>query len=416
MIPLDEARQLVVSACPVLGPERRPLERALGCVLAEAVVAPEDVPTFASSAMDGYALRASDVAEAPTVLEVVDSVMAGDGRPVRVGTGQAVRIMTGAPVPEGADAVCMVEHTRPQDGGRRVVIEVAVPAGTAVREPGSDVPKGSEVAPAGTVLTPAHLGMLARLGLDALSVHRPPTVGVLSTGDELREGPEPLPPGAIRDANRPMLRALIQSAGFCVMDLGIVGDDQTAVRRAVLEGAQTCDALVTSGGVSVGDLDVVRMVLEELCGDSMHWLQIAIRPAKPFAFGLVDGRVPVFGLPGNPVSSSVSFELLARPALRRMAGHRELLRPALRAKSAVALPRQPDGKVHFLRARAVVDPRGQLWVRPAGGQESHQLKALADANALVVLEDGEGVGAGEDVAVLVFDGERLGPGEGAAVG
>jgi molybdopterin molybdotransferase len=407
VIPLDEARQLVVSACPVLGTEARPLGAAIGSVLAEAVIAPEAVPGFASSAMDGYALRSADVARAPAVLEVIGSVMAGDGRPVRVGAGQAARVMTGAPVPDGADAVCMVEHTRTEDDGRRVVIEVPVPAGAAVREPGSDVAEGSEVAAAGTVLTPAHLGVLARLGLETVTVRRSPTVGVLSTGDELREGPGPLPVGAIRDANRPMLMALIRAAGFCPIDLGIVGDDAASVRTALLEGAQRCDALVTSGGVSVGDLDVVRMVLEALCGSSMRWMQIAIRPAKPFAFGLIDGRVPVFGLPGNPVSSSVSFELLARPALRRMAGHRDLLRPALRARSATALERRPDGKTHFLRAWATVDPEGQIWVRSAGGQESHQLKALADANALVVLEDGTGVGSGEEVPVLLLDAERL---------
>jgi molybdopterin molybdotransferase len=407
MIPLEEARDLVVSSCPVLPSERRPLADALGCVTAEAIVATEDVPPFANSAMDGYALRAADVAGAPSTLEVVDSVMAGDGRRVVVGPGEAVRIMTGAPVPEGADAVCMVEQTMTEDDGRRVRIEVPVPSGTAIRPRGSDVFAGTEVVSVGTELTPAHLGVIARFGLETVCVHRPPRVAVLSTGDELREGPAPLPRGAIRDANRPMLVGLVNTAGYPTADLGIVPDDVAALRAVLEKAAGEFDAVVTSGGVSVGDLDVVRMALEELCGPSAHWMQVAIRPAKPLGFGVLEGRVPVFGLPGNPVSSVVSFELFAAPALRRMAGHRDPLRPLLRAVTDVDLKRQPDGKVHFLRARAAVAADGRLHVRPAGGQESHQLKGLADANALVVLEDGTGAAAGEEVDVHVLGADRL---------
>jgi molybdopterin molybdotransferase len=407
MIPLEEARDLVVSSCPVLGPERRPPADALGCVTAEAVVATDDVPPFANSAMDGYALQAADLAGAPSVLEVVGSVMAGDGRKVVVGPGQAVRIMTGAPIPDGADAVCMVEHTEALDDGRRVRIEVPVAPGTAVRPRASDVAAGSEVVAAGTELTPAHLGVLARFGLETVCVHRLPRVAVLSTGDELREGPAPLPEGAIRDANRPMLVALLRASGYPTVDLGIVPDD-VATLRGVLEGAAGAfDAVVTSGGVSVGDLDVVRMVLEELCGAAAHWMQVAIRPAKPLSFGMLDGRVPVFGLPGNPVSSLVSFELFAAPALRRMAGHPDPVRPRIRAVTDAALPRHPDGRVHFLRARAAVDGAGRLHVLPSGQQESHQLKALADANALVVLDDGPGAAAGDEVEVHLLGAEHL---------
>jgi molybdenum cofactor synthesis domain-containing protein len=249
--------------------------------------------------------------------------------------------------------------------------------------------------------------VIARLGLEQVCVHRPPVVGVLSTGDELREGPGVLARGTIRDSNRPMLLALVAGCGFPTVDLGIVPDVEETLRRVLIEGARTCDALVTSGGVSVGDLDVVRKVLGDLCAGSMHWMQIDIRPARPFAFGLIDGRVPVFGLPGNPVSSSVSFELLARPALRSMAGHFDLFRPTLRALADVDLPRRRDGKVHFVRAWATVDAGGGLHVQPSGGQDSHQLKAMADANALVVLPDGGGARAGDEVDVLVFDADRL---------
>jgi molybdopterin molybdotransferase len=407
MIPLEAAQELVVSSCPVLGTERRRPGDALGCVTAEAILATEDVPPFANSAMDGYALRAADVAGAPCSLEVVGAVMAGDGRRVVVGPGQAVRIMTGAPVPEGADAVCMVEETAPEDGGRRVRIKVAVGPGTSVRPQASDVAAGTAVVPARTVLSPAHLGVIARFGLEEVCVHRLPRVGVLSTGDELREGPTPLPTGAIRDANRPMLVALLGAAGYPTVDLGIVPDDTGALRVVLEEATNRFDAVVTSGGVSVGDLDVVRMVLDELCGEDAHWMQVAIRPAKPLGFGLLAGRVPVFGLPGNPVSSLVSFELFAAPALRRMAGHAHPVRPPLRAVTDVDLDRHPDGKIHFLRVRASVGQDGALHVRPSGGQESHQLRALADANALVALADGPGVAAGQEVDVHLLGAERV---------
>ncbi len=408
MISLEEARDLVVSACPVLEGEPRALRAALGCVTVAPILSSEDVPPFATSAMDGFALRAEDVAGAPVRLPVADSVMAGDGRRVALGEGQAVRIMTGAPLPEGADAVCMVERTRTDDDGRSVIIEDALGAGTAVRLAGSDIAAGSEVVPAGSVLSPAHLGVLARIGLDAVLVHRTPRVGILSTGDELREGPGSLPRGAIRDGNRPVLMALLERAGYPVVDMGIVPDDPAVLRRAIERAAEGCDALVTSGGVSVGDLDIVRIVLRDMCGDAMHWMQVAIRPAKPLAFAVLDGRLPVLGLPGNPVSSLVSFELFARPALRKMAGHRQLIQPTLSAIADVDLPREPDGKTYFTRVFAEVDRTGHLHVRPSGGQDSHQLLAMAQANALAVLPDGTGVGAGEPVEILLLDGDRLG--------
>ncbi len=407
MIPLEEARELILSACPVMETEHRPLAASLGCVTSEPIVAREDVPPFVNSAMDGYAVRSADVAAAPTRLRVVDSVMAGDGRSVSMGEGEAVRIMTGAPLPDGADAVCMVERTRTESDGQWVVIEDAVPAGNSVRRPGSDIAAGGEVVGVGTELTPAHLGVLAHLGLESVPVHRPPTVGVLSTGDELRQGPAPLPRGAIRDGNRPMLIALIERAGYSTIDLGIVPDDMATLRKVFENAATECDAFVSSGGVSVGDLDIVRMVLSEMCGPSMHWMQVAIKPAKPLAFGVIDGRVPVFGLPGNPVSSMVSFELFARPALRRMGGHTEVVRPTLSAVTDVDLRRGADGKVHLLRVVAGVDATGRLHVRPSGGQDSHQLRSLADANALAILPDGPGARAGDEVEVLLLDGERL---------
>jgi molybdenum cofactor synthesis domain-containing protein len=222
---------------------------------------------------------------------------------------------------------------------------------------------------------------------------------VLSTGDELVSAGEPLGPGQIRDANRPMLLALVAEAGCTPVDLGIVGDDRDALRTAITGAVARCDALVTSGGVSVGDFDLSKAVLDEL-GD-MRWMQIAIRPAKPFAFGVVDGT-PVFGLPGNPVSSLVSFELLARPALRRLMGHTVLHRPEIAAVADAPFERTPDGKTHYVRVTSSVGGDGRVHVAPVGGQGSHQLAAMAGADALVVLPDGEGAPAGADVRALLL--------------
>src|SRR6202041_1290866 len=227
---------------------------------------------------------------------------------------------------------------------------------TFVRQPGRDVAVGDVIAAAGAVLGPAHLGVLANQGASGVRVHRRPRVGVLSTGDELFSGTGPLPPGKIRDANRRTLLALVRREGWDGVDLGIVGDDESALVELLTSAASRCDAILTSGGVSVGDLDLVRVVLEKLSAGKMRWMQVAIRPAKPFAFGvLADSATPVFGLPGNPVSAMVSFELFVRPALRLLAGHRALHRPVVSATTDVDLHRRADGKLHLLRAQLTVD-------------------------------------------------------------
>jgi molybdopterin molybdotransferase len=227
----------------------------------------------------------------------------------------------------------------------------------------------------------------------------PARVGVLSTGDELTSEPGDLRPGQIRDSNRPMLLALAARAGCIPVDLGTVPDDEGAITAAIERGVAGCDAILTSGGVSVGDFDYVKVVLDRL--GEMHWWQVAVRPAKPLAFGTVRGT-PVFGLPGNPVSSLVSFELFARPALRQMAGHRELFRPEIPAIADEALLRRPDGKLHLARVVARTDADGRLHVRSSGGQGSHLLRAMALANALALLPDGDGVPEGATVKVMVL--------------
>ena len=318
MIPLQEARDHLLARIEALPARRVSLEQALGLVLAEPVFSAEPIPAFANTAMDGYALRAADTRGAPVELEVVGTIAAGDDGALHVGAGQAARIMTGAPIPNGADAVVKVELTsRPGGAEDRVTVEASVKPGNHVRHPGEDVAAGERVLEARTVVTPGRVGLLASVGAYEVAAHGRPRVGVLSTGDELADGAGPLRRGQIRDTNRRTLLGLVSQAGFDGVDLGIARDRPDDISRAFRAGVADCDAVLSSGGVSMGDFDYVKVVLDRI-GD-MRWMQIAIKPAKPFAFGIVDG-IPVFGLPGNPVSSMVSFELLAKPALRAMAG------------------------------------------------------------------------------------------------
>jgi molybdenum cofactor synthesis domain-containing protein len=288
----------------------------------------------------------------------------------------------------------MVERTQRLHGGAAVAIEEAEPVGLHVRAAGDDLRAGDAVFAAGDVLTPGHLGVLAGIGAVDVLAHPRPRVGVLSTGDELIPPGQPLGPGQIYDSNRLTLLNLVAEAGGVPVDLGLVRDEEAAIEAAIRQGAATCDLVLTSGGVSMGDIDLVKAVLDRI--GAMHWMQIAIRPAKPFALGTVDGT-PVLGLPGNPVSSMVSFELLARPALRTLAGRAEVLRATSTVTAAEPFPRRPDGKLHLVRVRLAPD-----GARSAGGQGSHHLTAMARAHGLALLPDGEGISAGEPLEVLIL--------------
>jgi molybdopterin molybdotransferase len=401
LVPLDEARALVLRRCPPLHPTAVPLLDALGLVAATTVEADEAIPPFDNTAVDGYAVRAADTAGAPVTLRVVGHLAAGAAPSLAVRPGEALRIMTGAPLPDGADAVVMVESTAPSTDRASVEIREEVGPGTSVRRAGDDLRPGQVVVEPGTVLTPGRLGVLASLGVRRVPVRRRARVGVLSTGDELVEDAAPLRPGLIRDSNRPTLLALVRAAGCEAVDLGLAPDDEAAITESLEQGVGTCDAVLTSGGVSMGDLDLVKVVLDRL--GEMAWLQVAIRPAKPLAFGVVKD-VPVFGLPGNPVSSMVSFELFARPALRLMMGYApgDLDRPRVPAIVEEDLLRTRDGKTHFVRVVARVGGDGRYHVRPTGGQGSHQLAAMAAANALAVLPDGDGLRAGDEVTAMLL--------------
>jgi len=400
VIPLADVQSEILGAVAPLARSTLPLGDAVGLVTADDVIAREAVPPFANSAMDGYAVRAADTAgagpEAPVHLVVAGELPAGHAPTQSVEDSEAIRIMTGAPVPGGADAIVMVEYTE-RDGDAVRVMHAARP-GDHVRAAGGDLAPGDPVFPAGTVLGPAHVGVLASLGFHEVEVVSRPRVGVLSTGDELVER-GPLHPGQIRDSNRPMLLALVAAAGAEAANLGLARDDETIITRTLEDALAGCDAVITSGGVSVGDFDYVKAALDRLGG--LQSRQVAIKPAKPLAFGVIDGT-PVFGLPGNPVSSLVSFELFARPALLTMMGHTARFRPEVDATAEQAMPRKPDGKLHLDRVRVRVEGDAYVAAR-TGDQASNVLSATALANGLALLPDGDGVPEGGDVRVMRLD-------------
>ncbi|MCU1391973.1 MAG: molybdenum cofactor synthesis domain [Ilumatobacteraceae bacterium] len=400
-----EARELVLAECRPLPATTVDLADAIGCVLATDIVAAENVPPFANSALDGYAVLAADVAVVPVDLPVVAEIAAGAVADHPLQPGEAMRIMTGAPVPVGADAIVLVERTERLDGGERVRIHETVRPGQAVRGAGDDIAAGTTVFTAGDVVRPAVAGVLASVNVRAVPVFPRAHVAVLSTGDELIDDGGPLGPGQIRESNKTMLVALVAECGAVPVDLGVIRDDEAALEGVLREAAETCDVIITSGGVSMGDYDVVKAVLSRIA--EMQWLEIAIKPAKPFAFGRLRNSsghdIPVLGLPGNPVSSLVSFELLARPALRQMMGHTgSLLRQAVLAVADADLRRTVDGKVHYQRVHGAFGDDGRYHVSAGGPQGSHQLAASAVASALAELPDGDGVRAGDDVLVYLL--------------
>ncbi|CAB4618332.1 MAG: molybdopterin molybdenumtransferase MoeA [Actinobacteria bacterium] len=408
MITFDEARAFVLAGCTRNATEFVGLDQALGSVTAQEVVAAEQVPPFANTAVDGYAVLAADTVSVPTTLRVTGTVRAGmSGTDSPVEPGCAVRIMTGAPVPPGADAIVMVEDTEGSPTGDDVVVTATAAAGQHIRPAGDDVNPGDPVIGFGTELTAAHLGVLATIGVTEIEVVRRPRVGVISTGDELVDDGSDLAPGQIRDSNRLTLRKLLESHGFETIDLGLAQDDEGVIEAAMRSGAETCDAIVTTGGVSMGDFDFVKVVLDRI--GEMRWMQIAIKPAKPLAFGTIarsDGTtVPVFGLPGNPVSSMVSYELFCRPGLRKMSGFAEdnLDVGVVSGVLDASMNRRPDGKIHFARVVCGWDMATSTYrVRSAGAQGSHQMAAMAAANGLAELPDGPTLEAGATVRVRLL--------------
>jgi len=408
LVALEQVQRVVLSSCQPLGLVEIGLSDALGYVLAEDLHAAEDLPAFSNTAMDGYAVRADDTINAPVELSVIGVIAAGTAPTRAVEPGTAVQIMTGAPIPPGADAIAIVERTEPGSSPGRVRILDRVSSGAYVRAAGSDLRRGDLVAAAGTVVCPGHVSLLASVDASRITVHARPRVGVLSTGDELVSGTVPLELGQIRDSNRQGLLAALQRDGFIGIDLGVRRDDMDAISAGLREGIERCDALLTSGGVSMGEFDFVKVALQALVAESggqAYQFKVAINPAKPLSYAAVvrpDGRsIPVFGLPGNPVSSMVSYQVVALPALRKLAGHRSPLSRRIPAVAADDFERRPDGKLHLLRVVAAMGADGRIIIRSAGQQGSHQLAALAAANALALIPDGVGVTTGSDVQILL---------------
>lgn len=397
MRPIAEVRSVILSAVRPVGTESISFEDAAGRVLAEPVIASHDVPSFANSAMDGFAVRAADVASPGAVLSVIEDVAAGQVSRLAVGPGEATRIMTGAPMSKGADTVVRVEDTEEMDGKVRIL--TTPPIGASVRPPGGDVSAGATVFPAGTRLTAAHVGVLATIGVVEPVVARRPRVAVMSTGDELVP-PETgdLGPGLIRDSNRPMLLTLVTEAGAEPVDMGRIPDDADSLRAALGQAAAESDAIVTTGGVSMGDYDVTKAVLSEEA--SVDFYPVAMKPGKPQGFGMVGGT-PFFGLPGNPVSVLVSFEQFVRPALLSMQGATALLRPRLTGVAGDDFRSDPE-KEEFVRVR-FVDDGVPPTVAQSGGSGSHVLSGAANAHAFAVLGVGVSeVTAGETVTLELF--------------
>lgn len=380
-----------------LDTETIPFDEGVGRVLAEAIVSSEDVPHFANSAMDGFAVRATDVSEPDAVLEVLADLPAGQVASVSMSDGQAIRIMTGAPMPDGADTVVRVEDTAAE--GDKVRIHTVVEEGTYVREAGGDVRAGQVVFDSGLRMGPIHVGVLATLGLVEPVVSRRPRVGVMSTGNELQPpATQDLAPGMIRDSNRPMLVGLLEDAGAEVIDYGRIGDDADELRAALGRAAVETDAIVTTGGVSMGDYDVTKLVLREEAG--VDFIKVAMKPGKPLAFGRLGGA-PFFGLPGNPVSVVVSFEQFVRPALLTMQGASAVLRPQMTVAAGERLVTDP-AKTVFLRVRLEGDGAA-LRATQAGGQASNILSVAAVADAFAVVPIGvETIDEGEPVLIELF--------------
>jgi len=400
MISVEEAIRRILEQIPRLGKERLPILQSLGRVLAEDIIAARNIPPWNNSAMDGYAVRWEDIREGsakkPVELKVLADLPAGQLFRGMVGPGEAVRIMTGAPLPGGADTVVQVEDT--EKSGPRVRIFASLEKGKNIRLAGEDVQVGERILEEGTVIQPAHIGMLASLQRSFVSVYQRPRVAVLSTGDELLEIDDPWQEGRIVNSNSYSLAAQIAECGGHPLQLGIARDHPEELSEKIRQGL-VADILLTSGGVSVGDYDLVKGMLKDL--GKMNFWKVAMRPGQPLAFGMVFGK-PLFGLPGNPVSAMVSFEQFVRPSILQMSGHRKLFRPTLKAVLREDIEKKAD-LVYFIRCRLMAK-EGKTYATTTGEQGSGILSSMVKAQGLIVLcPEKTLVRAGEEVNVILLD-------------
>lgn len=400
-ISVEQALGLVLQSVATLESVERPLLECLDSVLAEDVSADMDIPPFDNSAMDGYALIAADTAsatqESPITLKVIADLPAGYPPPPAVRSGEAVRIMTGAPMPRGTDAVARIEDV--EGGGDTVRVSRPLLPGQDLRQRGEDVRTGDLVLTAGMVVRPGEIGMLATLGRKRAKVIRAPRVAVLTTGDELVDPEEPVTPGKIRNSNLYSISAQVRACGGEPVMLGVARDTVGQLEAKIQEGAAGADMLITSGGVSVGDYDVVKKVLGEM-GEILFW-KVRMRPGSPVTFGRLRGK-PMFGLPGNPTASMVAFEQFARPAILKMAGRNRFRRREVEATLQEPVRGRP-GVRQFVRSMATEGPNG--WtVRLSGPQGSGMLRTMVHSNALLVVpESATRLQPGDRVKVQLID-------------
>ena len=418
MISVEEALEKILDYVEVLDEEQKPILDSMGQVLAEDVRAIIDIPPLDNSAMDGYAIRAEDTRgasqQSPRFLRVIDTVMAGSISRHEVKPGTAVRIMTGAPVPEGADAVVRFEDT--DDAERKEASDEAgilcqVESGKNIRLAGEDIAKGSLVLRRGMIIRPPEVGVMASLGVDSVKIIRRPTVAILSTGDELVDVGQPLPPGKIYNSNTYSMAAMVSHYGAIPEIIGVALDSQESL-MGLLERGLDADMLITTGGVSMGDYDVVKDVLAKQ-GEMVFW-RVRMKPGKPIAFGKIKGankegaakNILHLGLPGNPVSAMITFELFAHPAIYKMMGRQILTKPVEEAVLEEEVINDDGRRVY---ARAIVERRGdQYYARLTGPQGSGILTSMSLANALVIIpEDKHRVEKGDKVKILMLDWKEV---------
>ncbi|MEK7828934.1 MAG: gephyrin-like molybdotransferase Glp [Deltaproteobacteria bacterium] len=389
MISVEAALEIILSEIKPLGMERINVFSSLGRVLGEDIFASTDNPPWDNSAMDGYALRAIDTKTAsknkPIILKVIEDLPAGYTAKKTIKKGEAIRIMTGAPMPKGADAVLMVEDTEKTEiKGQKSEVKIFREArlGDNIRKAGEDFRKGDLVLTKGVTIRPAEIGMLAAVGKPIVYVHQRPKVAVLSTGDELVEIDETPTDGKIRNSNSYAIAAQVRACGAIPVQLGIARDNKKNLREK-LEAGLTADCIVSSGGVSVGDFDFVKDVLKEM-GSEMRFWKVAMKPGKPLAFGVIGGK-PAFGLPGNPISSMVAFEQFAMPAILKMMGKKDVFKRVFYASLTKPIKKK-SGRLHFVRG-VLEQKNGKFYATPLEGQGSGILSSMVKANCLIVLPE-----------------------------
>jgi molybdopterin molybdotransferase len=408
MLSVEESLDKILSNTKVLGAETRTILESQGQVLVEDIFADIDIPPWDNSAMDGYAVRSEDILgaslQSPRILRVIDTVIAGMISQHRITPRTAIRIMTGAPVPSGADCVVRFEDTDKQaHNSEEVAVYREVRKGANIRKTGEDIRKGSIVASKGTVIKPAHIGLLASLGKSRVTVVRKPRIAILATGNELVETDQPLPPGKLYNSNSYTMAALVGRYGGIPDLLGIARDSEDSLLSLVHRGGLHADMLITTGGVSVGDFDIVKDLLEKE-GRIIFWT-VRMKPGKPVVFGVFpvgNREVLHLGLPGNPVSAMIAFEIFARPAILKMSGKTKFEKTVIKAISEDTLKNEDGRRVY---ARAVVNRRNNhYFARVTGPQGSNILTSMSQANGLVIVpEDKPVVKPGEVVDVIMLD-------------